>query len=107
MTNKIGGRGYTHQDWPLTLAFGVSSAICSILIMLLFLTQEAMVQINYSSPEWLLLEPICVFLWVMRIWFLSHRKVLTDDPVIFAIKDRISIYLGIIAIFGFIIASYY
>lgn len=107
VTNKIGGRGYTHQDWPLTLAFGVSSAICSILIMLLFLTQEAMVQINYSSPEWLLLEPICVFLWVMRIWFLSHRKVLTDDPVIFAIKDRISIYLGIIAIFGFIIASYY
>lgn len=61
MTNKIGGRGYTHQDWPLTLAFGISSAICSILIMLLFLTQEAMVQINYSAPEWLLLEPICVF----------------------------------------------
>ncbi|MGX7353473.1 UbiA family prenyltransferase [Citrobacter sp. ESY80] len=106
MTNKIGGRGYTHQDWPLTLAFGVSSAICSILIMLLFLTQEAMVQINYSAPEWLLIEPICVFLWVMRIWFLSHRKVLSDDPVIFAIKDKTSICLGFIATAGFMIASY-
>ncbi|HIC0562652.1 TPA: UbiA family prenyltransferase [Escherichia coli] len=105
-TTKIGGRGYIHQDWPLTLTFGVSSAICSILVMLIFLTQEAMVQLNYTSPGWLLIEPICVFLWVVRIWFLSHRKILSDDPVIFAIKDKTSISLGIIAIISFIIASY-
>ena len=106
VTNKIGGRGYTPSDWPLTLAFGISSAVCSILIMLLFLTQEAMVQLNYTSPGWLLIEPICVFLWVIRIWFLSHRKQLLDDPVIFALKDRTSISLGIVAILSFMIASY-
>ncbi|EOC6762426.1 TPA: hypothetical protein ACIYLY_004745, partial [Escherichia coli] len=76
------------------------------LVMLIFLTQEAMVQLNYTSPGWLLIEPICVFLWVVRIWFLSHRKILSDDPVIFAIKDKTSISLGIIAIISFIIASY-
>lgn len=106
ITNKIGGRGYMPADWPLTLAFGVSSAVCSILIMLLFITQEAMVQLNYTSPQWLLIEPVCVFLWVIRIWFLSHRKQLSDDPVIFAIKDRTSIMLGVVAILSFIIASY-
>ena len=106
VTNKIGGRGYHYSDWPLTLGFGISSAVCSILIMLLFLTQEAMIQLNYSSPKWLLIEPICVFLWVIRIWFLSHRKLLSDDPVIFAIKDKTSIFLGIIVILSFIVASY-
>lgn len=106
ITNKIGGRGYLAQDWPLTLAFGISSAVCSILIMLLFLTQEAMVQVNYTSPGWLLIEPVCVFLWVTRIWFLSHRKELSDDPVVFAMKDKVSISLGLIAALVFIVASY-
>ncbi|EKR7174322.1 TPA: UbiA family prenyltransferase [Escherichia coli] len=106
MVGKIGGRGYHHQDWPLTLSFGVASSVCSIVIMLLFLTQEAMVSANYPSHTWLLVEPACVFLWILRIWFLSHRKVLTDDPVIFAIKDKTSIVLGLLVVLGFVLASY-
>lgn len=106
ITRNVAGRGYIYQDWPLTLVFGVSSAICSVLIMLLFLTQEAMVQLNYSAPIWLLIEPACVFLWLVRIWFLSHRMILFDDPVVFAIKDKTSLLLGFIAVSAFIIASY-
>jgi len=28
--------------------------------------------------------------WVTRIWFLVRRHTLHDDPIVFAIKDRIS-----------------
>ena len=102
----VGGRGYVHTDWPLTLTLGVASSISSVVIMLLFLTQEAMISAKYSSPNWLLLEPACVFIWILRIWLLSHHKKLNDDPVIFAVKDRTSLILGIIVFISFILATY-
>ncbi len=104
--NFIEGRGYNHTDWPLTLSLGVASSISSIVIMMLFLTQEAMVSSKYASPNWLLLEPACVFLWTLRIWLLSHRKMLNDDPVIFAVKDKTSLFLGVIVLISFIFANY-
>jgi hypothetical protein len=30
----------------------------------------------------------------MRIWLLSHRMVLHDDPVVFALRDTVSLGLG-------------
>ncbi len=30
----------------------------------------------------------------MRIWLLSNRMLLHDDPVVFALRDRISLALG-------------
>lgn len=102
----IGGRGYIHADWPLTLSLGVASSISSVVIMLLFLTQEAMINAKYTSPNWLLIEPACVFLWILRIWLLSHRKKLNDDPVIFAVKDRTSLFLAIVVLISFIFATY-
>jgi hypothetical protein len=32
----------------------------------------------------------------MRIWLFSHRAILHDDPVVFALNDRISIVLGLV-----------
>jgi hypothetical protein len=32
--------------------------------------------------------------WLVRIWMLSHRRVLRDDPVVFALRDPWSWGLG-------------
>jgi hypothetical protein len=44
-----------------------------------------------------------VFLFVVRVWTLSARGEMSDDPVAFAIKDRTSIALGaaLLLCFGF------
>ncbi len=38
--------------------------------------------------------PIIVFLWLAHIWLLCHRGELKDDPVAFALKDRLSLAYG-------------
>lgn len=87
---EIGGRGYLPGDAPLTLALGISTAVMSIVVMVLYMSIEAMPTGLYLRNGPLLLIPIVVALWVMRIWVLAHRGTLNDDPVVYAIRDRAS-----------------
>ena len=95
------GRGYRGADWPLTLSFGVGSGLSSIVIMLLYLTNDATPSGFYSNPNWLYAVPTLMMIWLMRIWMLSNRMELNDDPVIFALRDRASLLLGLLAAVSF------
>jgi hypothetical protein len=37
--------------------------------------------------------PILLY-WITRVWIKTHRGLMHDDPVLFALKDRISILSG-------------
>jgi hypothetical protein len=101
---KIGGRGYLVTDAPLTLAFGVSSSLCAILILYLYVTNDAYPIGAYAHPYWLWLIGVWVFLWFARVWLLTHRGELNDDPVLFAVRDRWSYVLGLLAAGTFVMA---
>ena len=60
---RIAGRGYLESDAPLTLAFGVSSSLCAILILFFYVTNDAYSIRAYSHPHWLWLMGVWVFLW--------------------------------------------
>jgi 4-hydroxybenzoate polyprenyltransferase len=100
----VAGRGYSSDDWPLTLTFGVGSAMTAMVIMLLYMTNEAGNSGLYHTPTWLYGIPVAVFLWILRIWFFAHRGILTDDPVIFALRDRVSWLLALAAGASFALA---
>jgi hypothetical protein len=38
--------------------------------------------------------PVIIFLFLARLWLKCHRGELHDDPVAFALKDRISLLYG-------------
>ncbi len=101
---RIGGRGYLVTDGPLTLAFGVSSCLCAILILFLYVTNDAYPIGSYSHPHWLWLIGVWVFLWFGRVWLLTHRGELNDDPVLFAVRDLWSYVLGLLAAATFALA---
>jgi 4-hydroxybenzoate polyprenyltransferase len=101
---EIAGRGYTAEDWPLTLTFGIGVGLASIVIMLLYLTNDAAPSGFYSQPAWLYAIPAFMVLWLMRIWLLSNRTQLHDDPVVFALKDRVSLMLGVAVTVAFFLA---
>ena len=44
--------------------------------------------------------------WVMRIWFLAGRNQMQDDPVLFAVKDPVSLLAGAVAV-GLLLAARY
>ncbi len=67
----------------------------SVLIMLLYMTNDAAPSGFYRQAAWLYAIPALVSLWLMRVWLLSQRLALQDDPVVFALKDRASLLLGL------------
>ena len=48
---------------------------------------------NYPQRVWFTI-PILLF-WISHIWLQANRGHMHDDPVIFAIKDRVSIFCAI------------
>jgi len=100
----VAGRGYRGADWPVTLSFGVGAGLVSIVIMLLYLANDAAPSGFYHAPRWLYFIPLLMTLWLMRIWLLSNRMVLHDDPVVFALRDPASLLLGALTAAMFFLA---
>jgi 4-hydroxybenzoate polyprenyltransferase len=100
----IAGRGFRSDDWPLTLAFGVGAGLASIVIMLLYLANDAAPSGFYPHQGWLYAVPGVVLVWLMRVWVISHRRELHDDPVIFALKDPASLACGVVVAAAFMLA---
>jgi len=101
----VHGRGYLSADAPLVAAIGVSSAVAAVVIMVLYLINEAFSDSLYRFPELLWAAPVLIGLWLGRIWLLCGRGLLNDDPVAFAVGDRISILLGVGVFAGFVGAA--
>jgi 4-hydroxybenzoate polyprenyltransferase len=102
-TGMIPGRGYDVRDAGLILAFGLSAAMTSLLVLILFLVFEAFTH-AYAHPNWLWAAPGLIFLWLCRVWLLASRSQLEDDPVSFAVKDGVSLALGAVLAFCVVMA---
>ena len=90
----IHGRGYLSSDNPLVLSLGVSSGLGSVVVMMLYLNSpEILLLYSFQEILWLTI-PILLF-WISYIWLQAHRGNIDDDPVIFAIKDYVSIFSAI------------
>ena len=94
--NSAPGRGYHATDAPFVLASGVATMMATVLIMVIYLIEDAFPEGLYKHPNFLWALPVVIFLWLARIWLLCHRGELDDDPVAFALKDRLSlVYAGV------------
>ena len=88
------GRGYLIADAPLLLGLGTAASLGAVLILILYLIEDAFPRSFYANPEYLWTLPGILFLFFGRIWLVSQRKQLDDDPVEFALKDRQSLLLA-------------
>lgn len=103
---KLKGRGYVAEDAPFTLAVGLASGMAAIVILCLYVMEDATPVALYSEPQFLWSAPVLIGAWVLRIWLLAHRGELDDDPVAFAVRDRISLGLGAVLVAAFAAASF-
>jgi hypothetical protein len=65
-----------------------------VTIMLLYLWFDAAPPGLYRDLGWLYLSPVLLLLFAMRVWFYAHRGLLHEDPVVFALHDRVSWFLA-------------
>lgn len=96
-TEKISlhGRGYHHGDHQFIQMLGIVAGFISVLVLALYIDSTASEQL-YRMPE-LVWGAVAVLLyWVSWIWLKAHRGEMHDDPVVFAITDRVSLTCGLI-----------
>jgi len=91
---RIEGRGYLAKDGPLLFGLGLATAVGAVLILILYLLNEAFGAGFYKSPLLLWALPAVLFLWLGRYWLLANRGMLDDDPLMYAVKDRTSLGMG-------------
>jgi 4-hydroxybenzoate polyprenyltransferase len=85
-------RAYRLEDQDFVLALGVSCGGLSVLVLAVYLATAAFDRM-YSRAQ--LIWGTCVLLlyWISHLWLMAHRGRMTDDPLVFAIKDPVSITL--------------
>lgn len=98
LTNKktINSRNYQVDDIEMVASVGITSGYLAVLVFALYIDSKTVSSL-YSSP--LILWLICPVLlyWITRVWFLARRRQMLDDPVLFALTDKIS-WLVVVAI---------
>jgi len=85
----VSGRGYQAVDIEALSNLGASSGFISVLVFALYVTSSEVNQF-YRHPQTLWFVCPLILYWISRIWILSGRGELHDDPIVFAITDRMS-----------------
>jgi 4-hydroxybenzoate polyprenyltransferase len=99
------GRGYHVADLGLIEVLGPTSGYLAVLVLAMYIHSPT-VRALYARPWALWLICPVILYWVSRIWLLARRRQLAEDPVVFAIRDRVSLALGAaVALLLFIAAA--
>ena len=96
------GRGYISIDKSSLQSMGTTSGYLSVLVLALYNNSQE-VKALYSRPEVLWLICPLLFYWISRMWFLSQRGEIDDDPIVATLKDPVNYIIG--AIIGLILIA--
>lgn len=88
-SQPIKARGYVEADINMLQHFGSAAAIAAIMVLALYIDSPNVREL-YNSPRQLWLLCPIMLVWLGRVWLITGRGKMHDDPVVFALKDRAS-----------------
>lgn len=89
------GRGYVASDLELVAMLGIANGFLAVLVMALYVNSPEVQNENlYENAKLLLLVCPLLLFWISRVWLIAHRGQMHDDPIVFALKDRVSYLIG-------------
>jgi 4-hydroxybenzoate polyprenyltransferase/phosphoserine phosphatase len=91
------GRGYHISDIEQLRSFGSASGYVSVAVLTLYISNLDAAQLYSHTRRLWLLIPV-LLLWISRLWLLASRGELNEDPVVYAITDKRSLFLGVIVL---------
>ncbi|HEY9096022.1 MAG TPA: UbiA family prenyltransferase, partial [Hydrogenophaga sp.] len=83
---KLRGREYSTQDIVMLQAMGAASGYLAVLVLALYIHSPEVVDL-YQTPQLLWLIAPLMLLWVTRLWMVTARGYMDEDPIFFAVKD--------------------
>jgi len=93
------GRGYGSDDLSLIMSLGTASGYCAVVVIALYINSADSMALYHRHKTMWLICPLMLF-WISRVWMLTARGKMHDDPVVFAMRDRTS--LVVVALLGLI-----
>ncbi len=101
---KTRGRGYYPDDLEMISSLGAAAGYLSVMVLALYIHDNVTVEL-YQHPQIIWMACPLLLFWITRIWVLTHRGEMHEDPVVFAIKDRTSLIVGALFCLVFWIAA--
>jgi 4-hydroxybenzoate polyprenyltransferase len=87
------GRGYLVADLDQIRSFGTASAYAAVVVFMLYIARPDVTGLYRHAFRLWMIVPLLLY-WLNRVWLLASRGELDDDPVVFALRDRISLAVG-------------
>jgi 4-hydroxybenzoate polyprenyltransferase len=95
--DKIKNRDYYRADGPMVASLGAASGYLAALVFSLYIENVAHLDL-YREPRLLWLAVPILIYWVSRIWIVTGRGQMSDDPVKYALRDRVSLGCGVLIV---------
>jgi 4-hydroxybenzoate polyprenyltransferase len=87
--DQLMARDYRADDKSMVAILAAAAGYNSVVIFTLYISSEN-VQALYSHPQLLWINCPILMYWIARVMLLTQRGLIDDDPVIFALGDRVS-----------------
>jgi 4-hydroxybenzoate polyprenyltransferase len=87
------GRGYLVADMDQIRSFGTASAYAAVVVFMLYIARTDVSNLYRHATRLWLIVPLLIY-WLNRVWLLASRGQLDEDPVVFAMRDGMSLAVG-------------
>lgn len=72
--------------------------VVDVLVLAALYIDSGPAQQLYATPQALWLVCPRLLHWISRLWCKTHRGEMHDDPVVFALRDRLSLLIGTLTV---------
>jgi 4-hydroxybenzoate polyprenyltransferase len=84
------GRGYITLDMAILRSFGTASGYLAVIVLALYMNSSEVKELyRHHQALWVLFG--LLLYWISRVWMLAFRGEMHDDPIVFAMKNRLSV----------------
>ena len=92
--NATKARGYDIEDTAMVAMQGIACGMLAALVVALYIASPD-VGMLYANPSYLLPIPALMVWWVGRIWLLAHKGAVHEDPIVFAVQDKLTLIAAV------------
>ena len=97
------GRGYDTHDLGILRSFGTASGYVAVLVLALYLnSSDVHALYRYPHALWMLFG--LLLYWVSRAWMVAFRGEMHDDPIVYAVKNRLSLLVIFLCVVTVVVA---
>ena len=97
---RIHGREYTIKHKKMIYWIAILTGLISILVLIFHINSPVVIK-QYSFPDILWIICFVMLFWISRIIYVSNKGQIKDDPIVYAISDKISYLCLVIILFIF------